>query len=108
MEQAAVEVRANELVFRAPDDALYNLESAARRLATLAEQLLARRVLVRVVAASEPAAAPPAASHAKPPNGKDGKDEPTARAMAHPQVQRFLAVFGGQVREVRDLKETES
>ena len=32
-------------------------------------------------------------------------DELTARALAHPEVQRFRETFGGQVRAVRNLKE---
>ncbi len=98
VERAEVQLLANELLFRAPQDALYSLESAARRLALLGESVLGRRVLVKVAPATETPVTPKAA-----PNGNDV----TARAMAHPQVQRFLAAFGGQVREVRDLKETE-
>jgi hypothetical protein len=41
------------------------------------------------------AAAPPAVS----------KDEVTERALGHPEVQRFRELFGGEVRNVRNLKE---
>lgn len=34
-------------------------------------------------------------------------DEVTARAMAHPEVQKFRELFGGEVRTVRNLKEHE-
>ena len=34
-----------------------------------------------------------------------GDDEVTGRALAHPEVQRFREVFGGEVRAVRNLKE---
>jgi DNA polymerase-3 subunit gamma/tau len=37
----------------------------------------------------------------KPPS----KDEVTERALAHPEVQRFRELFGGEVRTVRNLKE---
>jgi hypothetical protein len=33
------------------------------------------------------------------------EDEVTERALAHPEVQRFRQVFGGEVRGVRNLKE---
>ena len=33
------------------------------------------------------------------------EDEVTGRALAHPEVQRFREVFGGEVRAVRNLKE---
>ena len=42
-----------------------------------------------------PAAAAPAAA-----------DEATERALAHPEVQKFRDLFGGEVRTVRNLKET--
>ena len=31
--------------------------------------------------------------------------EVTERALAHPEVQRFRELFGGEVRTVRNLKE---
>jgi hypothetical protein len=34
-----------------------------------------------------------------------GEDEVTERALAHPEVQRFRELFGGEVRTVRNLKE---
>jgi hypothetical protein len=33
------------------------------------------------------------------------EDEVTERALAHPEVQRFRELFGGEVRTVRNLKE---
>jgi DNA polymerase III subunit gamma/tau len=45
---------------------------------------------------------PPAAMQ-KPAPKKD--DEVTERALAHPEVQRFRELFGGEVRTVRNLKE---
>ena len=32
-------------------------------------------------------------------------DETTERALAHPEVQKFRELFGGEVRTVRNLKE---
>jgi hypothetical protein len=59
-----------------------------------------RRVTVTVgtsAAAPEPTAAAPA---------RPAQDETTARALAHPEVQRFQETFpGAEVRVVRNLKE---
>ena len=35
-----------------------------------------------------------------------GEDQATSRALAHPEVRRFQEVFGGEVRKVRNLKES--
>ena len=34
------------------------------------------------------------------------EDEVMDRALAHPEVQRFRELFGGEVRNVRNLKES--
>src|SRR5665213_800299 len=49
---------------------------------------------------SESKAAPAPVRKAAP-----AKDEVTERALAHPEVQRFRELFGGEVRTVRNLKE---
>jgi DNA polymerase-3 subunit gamma/tau len=46
---------------------------------------------------AQPASAQPAGAKA---------DEVTERALAHPEVQRFRELFGGEVRTVRNLKES--
>jgi DNA polymerase III subunit gamma/tau len=48
-------------------------------------------------------AAEPAAPLAKP---ASAEDDVSARALANPEVQRFREVFGGEVRKVRNLKES--
>jgi DNA polymerase-3 subunit gamma/tau len=35
-----------------------------------------------------------------------GEDQATSRALSHPEVRRFQEVFGGEVRKVRNLKES--
>jgi hypothetical protein len=46
------------------------------------------------------------AAPAPPPVAKPGSaDEVTERALAHPEVQKFRELFGGEVRAVRNLKE---
>jgi DNA polymerase-3 subunit gamma/tau len=89
-----------EVVFRAPADQQFCLESGTAALARQCEQLLGRRVKIRVTLAAS----------SNPPAGAPTEPAPPAgavadRALADPQVQGFLAAFGGQVREVRDLKE---
>jgi DNA polymerase III subunit gamma/tau len=48
-------------------------------------------------------AAPPAAIQLAP---SAGEDQATSRALAHPEVRRFQEVFGGEIRKVRNLKES--
>ncbi|MBI3697005.1 MAG: DNA polymerase III subunit gamma/tau [Acidobacteria bacterium] len=87
------------VTIQAPADQQFLLETADRTLTQAAERLLGRRAQIRVTLAEQtnrPA-------NVSPPRGAS---EATARALAHPQVERFRAAFGGQVREVRDLKET--
>ncbi len=52
-------------------------------------------VFGEVKAAAQPLVQKPAAA----------EDEVTGRALAHPEVQRFRELFGGEVRAVRNLKE---
>ncbi|MEP6714767.1 MAG: DNA polymerase III subunit gamma/tau, partial [Terriglobia bacterium] len=46
------------------------------------------------------------ASSAPAPKPAPREDEVTGRALAHPEIQRFREVFGGEVRAVRNLKES--
>ncbi len=102
VEHSRVVEAANEVVLEAPADQQFCLESAAAALGRLCEQLLARRVKLRIAMTTEAAPLRPAAAKQDTPG-----TGAAARALAHPQVQRFISAFGGQVREVRDLKETE-
>ncbi|MBI3665021.1 MAG: DNA polymerase III subunit gamma/tau [Acidobacteria bacterium] len=97
VEHSRVESTPAEVIFHCPPDLQFSLESAARGLAQLCETLLGRRVKIRVTLAGQTNTPENVSS-----------DDTRARALAHPQVARFLSVFGGQVREVRNLKETES
>jgi DNA polymerase-3 subunit gamma/tau len=100
VEHSRVEEAGAEVIFHAPGDQQFSLESGTATLAKHCEQALGRRVKIRVTLAEAPAAAEREAARVAPPAG-----DAATRAMAHPQVQSFLAAFGGQVREVRDLKE---
>jgi len=106
VEHSRVESSNGEVVFHPPPDLVFSLESATRSLAQLSERLLEQRVRIRVALATkidsrENVAAGPA------PGPAAGLPTAATRAMAHPQVQRVLAMFGGQLRDVRDLKEPE-
>ena len=57
------------------------------------------RIKVSIADASPPAAAIQLAPSA-------GEDQATSRALAHPEVRRFQEVFGGEIRKVRNLKES--
>jgi hypothetical protein len=35
-----------------------------------------------------------------------GEDQAASRALSHPEVRRFQEVFGGEIRKVRNLKES--
>ncbi len=102
VEHSRVEASNGDVVFHAPPDQQFCLEAASKTLAQLCERLLERRVKIRVTLAD------PTNS-----TGNVSAEAPTraeraaARALAHADVQRFLALFGGQIREVRDLKEKE-
>jgi len=99
VENAAIEIAGAELaVVTAKSYALYfndtGFESAVRE--TFGRPL---RIKVTVGDAASPAPAIPLAPSA-------GEDQATSRALAHPEVRRFQEVFGGEVRKVRNLKES--
>jgi DNA polymerase-3 subunit gamma/tau len=48
----------------------------------------------------------PSSGNAPLPKAAPKEDEVTERALAHPEVKRFREVFGGEVRTVRNLKES--
>jgi len=100
VEHSRVEEAGGEVIFYAPADQQFVLESDKAAVEKQCEQLLGRRVKVRVVL---PESATAAAS--PPPRPAEQASSAQTRAMAHPQVQSFVSAFGGQVREVRDLKE---
>jgi hypothetical protein len=81
--------KANRLALRDDD-----LQKAIAKIST-------RPMRIKVVLdESAPAAAAPISTPAA------AEDEVTARALANPEVRRFREVFGGEVRKVRNLKES--
>jgi hypothetical protein len=89
-----------ELQFIAPVEFSLAMQPADLQKAVQRLNIGNRRVKVIVgeaVAAPEPSGAAPA---------RPAEDEATARALAHPEVQRFRETFpGAEVRVVRNLKE---
>jgi DNA polymerase-3 subunit gamma/tau len=99
VENAAIEIAGAELaIVTAKSYLLYfndaSFESAVR-------EAFGRPLRIKVTVGD---AAPPApAIHLAP---SAGEDQATSRALAHPEVRRFQEVFGGEIRKVRNLKES--
>jgi len=99
VENAAIEIAGAELaVVTAKSYALYfndaGFESAVR-------EAFGRPLRIKVTVGDAAPLAP--AIHLAP---SAGEDQATTRALAHPEVRRFQEVFGGEVRKVRNLKES--
>ncbi len=102
VEHCDVQESANEVVFTTPK--MYQMFLKSPELDETVKRLLGRpvRITIKVgeVAARETTPSKPASSV---------QGEAAARALAHPEVQRFQEMFpDSQVRAVRDLRETES
>ncbi|HUB78202.1 MAG TPA: DNA polymerase III subunit gamma/tau [Bryobacteraceae bacterium] len=99
VEVAAIQVNGAELaVVTAKSYAFYfkdaGFESAVR-------EVFGRPLRVKVTVGET---APQAAPIQTAPSATE--DQATTRALAHPEVRRFQEVFGGEVRKVRNLKES--
>src|SRR5215467_3392553 len=99
IEHSLVTESANEVVFTIPK--MYQIYLKGPEFEAAVKQAAGRAVKITVkVGEVEPQPAP-----AAPPP----QDEITARALAHPEVQKFQELFpGSQVRKVRDLRENEA
>ena len=98
VEQSEVTERGSEIVFLSPKEFALTLRSAG--LDTFLKQMLGKPVKVSVETGQPAAAAVPLAKAPEP------ADAAAERALAHPEVQRFQALFpDAQVRTVRDLKQ---
>jgi hypothetical protein len=95
--QADVALVNNELVVTAPKS--FQLDLGREEISTALKNMGHAGLRFKVVFGEVKTA--PAAIQ-KPPAAED---EVTGRALAHPEVQRFREVFGGEVRAVRNLKE---
>jgi hypothetical protein len=95
--QADVALVNNELIVTAPKS--FMLDLGREEITTALKHLGHGGLRFKVVFGEVKTAAPPIAKPAP------QEDEVTGRALAHPEVQRFREVFGGEVRAVRNLKE---
>jgi len=96
--QAEVALVNNELIVTAPKS--FQLDLGREEILTALKHLGHPALRFKVVFGEVKAAPPPVMQ--KP---AAAEDEVTGRALAHPEVQRFREVFGGEVRAVRNLKE---
>jgi DNA polymerase-3 subunit gamma/tau len=107
LEHSDVQESANEVVFTTPK--MYQMYLKSPDLDTAVKRLLGRPVRITIKVGE--VQAQPEAAPAKPASALGGTagGEAAARALAHPEVQRFQEMFpDSQVRAVRDLRETES
>lgn len=104
MAQSSAALVNNELIITARKE--FQLDLGREELLTALKQVGYPALRFKVVFGDvNPAVAAPAARPAA--SGPDKKkDEVTERALSHPEVQRFRELFGGEVRNVRNLKES--
>ena len=100
MAQASAALVNGELQITAPKEFQLDLgrEEVSTALKHLGHPALRFKVTFGAVKPAEPPSAPA-------PKPATKENEVTERAMAHPEVQRFRELFGGEVRTVRNLKE---
>jgi DNA polymerase-3 subunit gamma/tau len=97
VEHSEIKESGNELLFVAPKE--YQLSLTAGDLQKALKHLNSRPLRVKF----EFTDSAPAAGNE--PLANKQQDDFDARVLAHPEVKRFLQVFGGDVRQVRNLKE---
>jgi hypothetical protein len=99
VEHSLLAESANEVVFTIPK--MYQIYLKGPDFEAAVKQAAGRAVKITVKVGE---VAPQPAPAAQPP-----QDEIVARALAHPEVQKFQELFpGSQVRKVRDLRENEA
>jgi DNA polymerase-3 subunit gamma/tau len=100
MAQASAALVNNELIITAPKQ--FQLDLGREEILSALKQMGHPTLRFKVTFGDvKPAAAPAARA----PQPAAAKDEVTERALGHPEVQRFRELFGGEVRNVRNLKE---
>jgi hypothetical protein len=97
VEHSEIKESGNELLFVAPKE--YQLSLTAGDLQKALNHLNSRPMRVKFEFTE---GAPAVRSE---PLANRQQDDFDARVLAHPEVKRFLQVFGGDVRQVRNLKE---
>ena len=101
MGQASAALVNNQLTITAPKQ--FQLDLGREEILTALKQLGHPSLRFNVVFGDVKADGAPAAKAAPKPAAQD---EVTERALGHPEVQRFRELFGGEVRNVRNLKES--
>jgi DNA polymerase III subunit gamma/tau len=100
--QADVVLANNELQITAPKQ--FQLDLGNEEIRTALKHLGFPALRFKVTWVDTRAAAEPVEKRLQKPAVKE--DEVTERALSHPEVQRFRELFGGEVRNVRNLKES--
>jgi DNA polymerase-3 subunit gamma/tau len=90
----------NELIIQAPKQ--FQLDLGREEILTALKQLGHPTLRFKVVFGE----VTPSPSAKPVPKAAPPQDEVTERALNHPDVQRFRELFGGEVRNVRNLKES--
>jgi len=93
----------NELTITAPKK--YQLDLGREEILTALKQAGYPALRFKIVFGEGSSGGPPG-SVPKPAPRPVAQDEVTERALGHPEVQRFRELFGGEVRNVRNLKES--
>ncbi len=102
VEHSDVAETPNEIIFTSSK--MYQMYLKDPALEAVVKRIAGRPVRM-VIKIGEVSAAPSPTSR---PKASQGDAEATQRALSHPEVKRFQELFPGQVRTVRNLKETES
>jgi DNA polymerase-3 subunit gamma/tau len=97
VEHSSVSLDGAELTFITPSE--FKLSMRQADLDAAVRQVAGRPLRIRVTFTGGPVEAP-----APPPQGAQGNDL-EERALGHPEVRRFRDLLGGEVRQVRNLKE---
>ena len=98
VEHSEVNESGNELQFVTPRQYAIYIRDADINKAV--QQIAGRPYRIKLTTTDSPAPAAPA-----PLKAKTQDDEVARRALDDPEVQRFREVFGGEVRNIRNLKE---
>jgi DNA polymerase III subunit gamma/tau len=100
VEHSVVVERDGELQFTVPEDFSLGIGPDDPNIGKAVRQIAGRPLRIKVAIGETgplPETAPP------PPAKQPG--QPDERALSHPEVQRFRELFGGEVRDIRSLKE---
>jgi DNA polymerase-3 subunit gamma/tau len=97
VEHSSVSVQGNEIAFLTPAE--FRLSMKESDLAEAVRRVAGRPMRIKVTLSDGAVDAPPPLAAAP----QSGAFE--TRALEHPEVKRYLELFGGEVRQVRNLKE---